>query len=370
MRRVLQITPGDVEFGGVEMLLMNQLKAVDSDRLVYDFWIPGKIKNRSFAVNVLNCGSKIYENNLEKKGKIYYWLFWKKINGFLMDCDYDTVQITTGSVLTMSICLFAMKRNGIANRITYCQNSGSPYMSFGKKLINGTLKRYISKNASWLLYPSKDACFWGFGKEKNDGRYKMLFNAIDVDRFTYSEDYRTELRKSYNVKPDEYIVGNIGRFEKQKNHNFIVELFFQLKKRCPEARLLLIGNGSLEPEIKRKLADRGIFNTIFVDSTLECYKFYSMMDVFLFPSFYEGLGIVSVEAQCNGLPVVMSKGVPEEAIVLENIVRLDLREPIEKWVEKTIFCKRVDSNTAKTKLICSNYSIKELIEELYRIYDV
>jgi glycosyltransferase involved in cell wall biosynthesis len=173
-----------------------------------------------------------------------------------------------------------------------------------------------------------------FGNNKN---ISLIRNAIDVKKFSYAPSLRKKIRDELNIGGRTMVIGHVGRFSEPKNHPFLIEVFRRIAQKDESAKLLLIGVGRTEQKIrvlvdKYNLADR----VIFYGTSQNVHELYSAMDVFLFPSLFEGLGIVCIEAQCCGLCVVASDIIPKEIDIAWLVKRLALGDSPEHWAEAVI----------------------------------
>ena len=165
------------------------------------------------------------------------------------------------------------------------------------------------------------------------------------------------------------MIGNIGRLHEQKNQSFLIDVFYEIQKRKDNAILLIIGKGPLENELKEKVSNLGIDNKVyFLGNRKDIERIYQGMDVFVLPSLFEGLGIVAIEAQVSGLPVIASTGVAKEANITNNIRNIDLSEPIDVWVEA--ICKtKVNSRKSIEDIVRkSKFNIKNNVKFLQEFY--
>ena len=183
------------------------------------------------------------------------------------------------------------------------------------------LRPFSKKYATDYFACSELAGRWLFGdKTFEQGKVTIINNAIDLDKFKYDEKVRKEKRKELNINDDTLVVGHIGRFVAQKNHTFLIDIFSELHKKEKNSILLLIGQGPLIGEIKQKVETLGISDSVkFLGQRDDVNELYNAMDLFLFPSLYEGLGMVLIEAQANGLPCIASTEVPKNARVSKKI---------------------------------------------------
>ena len=215
------------------------------------------------------------------------------------------------------------------------------------------LRPFSKKYATHYFACTEHAGRWLFGnKAFDDGKVFIVNNGINIDSYIFNEKTRKEKRNELNIKDTDIIIGHIGRFMKQKNHEFLIDVFKELYKENSNYKLMLIGQGPLQDEIKQKVKDLCIEEAVvFLGQKSDANKYYQAMDLFLFPSLYEGLGMVFVEAQVSGLPSIASTEVPLIAKVSDKAVFIGLDEPIEKWVKiinKNInYSRNVDINRIK-----------------------
>lgn len=193
----------------------------------------------------------------------------------------------------------------------------------------------------------------------------VIRNGINFSRFRNIPKSKEEIRKENNIPEDAYVIGQIGRFAYQKNPEFTVEVFNELLKINDKAHLVLIGRGKQENELRKMASDLGIEDRVHIlvgrDDVPELLK---AMDVFIFPSRFEGLGIVLIEAQVSGLPCVTSDNIPFEAYQSKNITRLSLDAPKEEWIEALLNPK---GNIERYGDI-NNYDMKKEIKNLENLY--
>ena len=200
-------------------------------------------------------------------------------------------------------------------------------------------------------------------------KYELLGNGIDVSRFEFNEVQRKELRKKYNIKDDEIVVGHIGRFYPVKNHNFIIDIFNDVVKKNNKFKLVLVGDGDLFDEIQFKVKKNNLEkNVIFLDTTDEVNKYYQIFDLFILPSKSEGLGLVTIEAQCSGLDCIVSTGVPKD-VNINNKVKFISLEDKKLWIN-SILKSKIENNRSygKEMLMKSEYNIYNTVNRLDEIY--
>ena len=206
-------------------------------------------------------------------------------------------------------------------------------------------------------------------KEINKGNVYILNNAIDLDKYKYSKKIRDKKREELGIKENAFVIGHIGRFVKQKNHEFIIDVFNEIHKENKNAILLLVGQGPLMDEMKEKVKGLKLTRCVkFLGQRNDANELYQAFDVFFFPSLYEGLGMVAIEAQVSGLPCVVSTEVPSIAKVTDCLEFLELEDTINTW-KNTILDKLNEKRKSHIEEVRkAGYDIKEEVKKLEKKY--
>ena len=219
-----------------------------------------------------------------------------------------------------------------------------------------------------MLACSRPAAEWLFGKE-NINNVDIIYNGINLSKYYYNSNSRSILREKYNIDNNCILLGHVGRFVYVKNHTFLIDLIDVISKEKNNYKLMLVGDGELKEKIKnneneKKLSD----NVIFVDSNSNVNEYYSAFDLFLFPSKFEGLGIVLIEAQSSGLKCIVSDAIPCEAIVSKNVDVCPLS--VDIWIDKILSCEvnEVDRKNQKYDDSIKAYDIKITSDTITKIY--
>lgn len=240
----------------------------------------------------------------------------------------------------------------------------------GKHKFENILFRPILNICTWkFLACSKKAEKWLFGKNKKS---IIINNGIDTNRFKFDNLKRNQIRKKFNIK-DEIVIGHIGRFTEQKNHEFLIDIFYEFLKDNPNSKLLLLGTGNLIDIIKKKCKDKGIIqNVIFANVVENTEDYYSAFDIFVLPSIYEGLPVVGIEAQASGLPCLFSENIDNQVLLTDGAKLVSLNASLKEWCKNIIEClQKKDDRVDKNNIVAnSGYSIKSTIEALEKVYDV
>ena len=326
--RVLQII-GDVVGGGVEQVILNYYRHIDRNEVQFDFILHnGALK--SYVDNIESLGGKVYKITPYKSNPVKTVLEMYKI----MKGNYQIVHSNMNALSVFP--LFAAYLAGVPVRILHNHSTDTkaePLRTFVKHLLRPFARLFA--NEYWAC--SKLAGEWMYGKQAvADGRVTIINNAIDLKQFAFDEVKRNKLRKELGLQ-DCFVIGHVGRFMKQKNHDFLVDIFAEVVKKQDNAKLLLIGDGPLREQIENKVKTLGLDEkVIFTGVRSDVADLYNAMDVFVLPSFYEGLPVVGVEVQANGLPFLCSSNVTREILISDRIELLKLEDGMKTWAEKIL----------------------------------
>lgn len=256
-------------------------------------------------------------------------------------------------------------------RLKTISHSHSTSSGKGLSAIVKNIMQYpIRYFADYFFACSKEAGEWLFGKKiLNKKNFFIFKNAIDTKKFIFSNETRHQIREKYNIS-NNFVIGHVGRFHPTKNHEFLVEVFYEVYKNEPSAKLMLVGDGAEIEYIKEKSSKLGILNNIiFVGVSSDVPKLMQAMDAFVFPSLYEGLGIVVIEAQASGLFCVVADTIPKDTNISGIVEFISLNEPSTYWAGKILDLRNTYKRTnIVNELIQSGYDIKQTSYWLQRFY--
>lgn len=340
MTRVLHVV-GGMDRGGIETWLMHVLRATNRSRLAMDFLVqtarPCSYDDeaRALGAKMMPClrpaRPRAYARNLR--------LLLREHGPY--DVVHSHVHHFSGLVLRLA------RRAGVPVRIAHSHNDTTALDSGSSSLRQAYLRlmaRWIDRHATAGLAASRQAAASLFGPAwESEARWRIHSYGLDLTPFRAPVD-RDAVRAELGISGDAFVVGHVGRFVDQKNHRFLIEVAAEVVRREPRMRLLLVGEGELRPEIERLVARLGLSDrTILAGVRPDVPRLMrGAMDVFAFPSRFEGLGLVLVEAQAAGLPCVISDVIPDEADVVPGLVhRLALSSPASAWAETLLDARRV-----------------------------
>lgn len=319
-KRVLQISTSPLQYDGLSKVILSLIDHTSRENCQIDILLAnGGIKEEKEELDKRNI--KYYQGPFREKNTLKYFIYLIKL---LKKRKYDVVHVH-GNSATMAIEAIAMKICKVPLRITHSHNTVTAH-----PLMHALLKPILNFCVNAPVACGHDAGAYIYSKE-----FKVIPNCINVSEFKFDIDKREGYRKKLNVK-DEFLIGNVGRFTFQKNHEFMIEGFAKIKKKIPDALLLLIGSGELVEDIKLKAEKLGLKNNIiFLGNSDEVNCYLSAMDVYILPSRYEGLSVSAIEAQASGLECIMSDKISTETKKTDKCVFLSI-DNSDNWAESII----------------------------------
>lgn len=330
MTRVLQVVT-HMNRGGLETMLMNYYRSIDRERVQFDF-LTHRPYDGDYGEEIKRLGGRIFHlpvlNPVSPSYKKALHLFFRE------HPEYQVVHVHQDCL--SGIILKAAQQEHVAVRLAH-SHSASQDKNL-KYLVKLLLKPMIPKYATGLFACGNEAGEWMFG----DAPFQILRNAIDAKRYRFDAGKRAEMRRLLGIGADEILVGHVGRFSPTKNHKFLIEIFDALQRKVP-ARLLLVGDnkGDIAKHIAQKVENLEIKEkVIFTGVRSDVSDLMQAMDVFVFPSNYEGLPVTMVEAQAAGLPCLISDKVPIECKMTDLVQQIPLAEGAEVWAKRAIAAAR------------------------------
>ena len=349
-----------MSYGGIETYIMNLYRNINRNKIQFDFLVNDE---GTFDEEIKTLGGKIY--NLPHLGTVNAHTYTKNLDNFFKEHkEYQIVHSHYGQVT--GIILEVAKKNNVKIRIAHSHSIKIPKVNILVTLYKRYLQTKILRNSNLLLSCSEEASKFLYKKKYKDAI--ILKNGISTERFIFNNGYRTLLRKDLKIDEKTTVIGNVGRFEHPKNHSFLIDIFYEYQLKNKDSKLILFGVGTLLDIIKNKVKELGIEDkVIFMGAIKEVNRFYSVMDIFLFPSIHEGLGIALVEAQTNGLPCYASDSIPKEANPTGRVKFISLKENSKCWANILLNAKNKRYD-ALNKIILEGYDIKDVANKLQKIY--
>lgn len=372
--KVLQVTIGDGSYGGVASFLYSYYSYIDHKRVLFDFLYCGENSMRSkMNTNVL-MDSKITTFHIMKgnnNGIKEYTKLWKALKAYFDKNSYDIVHVNTSNIYVSACVAYVLKGRSVMIAHSHNTKATIQYGSSAKRLVKVAVKipcrKYIIKKADYYFACSKAAGENLFGKKAlNSERFKVINNAINVSKYAYNPEVRNRIRKN-----NKFVFGHVGRLTKQKNPEFLIELFAEIHKLKTNTELWMVGEGEMQEEIENMIRNFGLEDSVVMwGRRNDVADLMQAMDMFLLPSLYEGLSIVAVEAQAAGLPMVASDSISMEHDVSGLVRFLPLKAGVKVWAEKIsdYMIELPARRDMRSELESEGYEINQAAQWLEKFY--
>lgn len=358
--RVLQIL-GIVANGGVEAVIMNYYRNIDKSKIQFDFVVHNDA-DENYINEVLDMGAKVYKVTPYNKN---IFKFMYEIYRIIKSNQYQIVHSNMNAL--SGFVLLPAYLAGAKIRILHNHTTDSKEEKI-RSLIKRLLRPFAKLFANQYWACSKLAAEWMYGRNAlTNGKVTIINNAINLKKFKFNKEKREQLRKELCLEKC-FVIGHVGRFMKQKNHEFLIDIFNEVLKQKENTRLLLIGDGKLKLQIEEKVKKLGIEKAvIFLGNRNDVPDLYNAMDVFVLPSLYEGLPVVGVEVQANGLSFICSDKVTDEILLTDNIKLLSLQQSKIEWCDAILNAERKEIANNEDRLL-KNFDIKSESRKLEKLY--
>jgi len=356
--RVLQVF-GRTDRGGAETLMMNVYRNIDRSKVQFDF--ANHTEDRcAFDEEIESLGGSIFHVPKYKVFNHYEYVSkWKE----LFEKNKGRWDIVHGHIFTTASIYLK-----IANEfeLTTIVHSHTSDLERGIKYIpKNLLKKNVKKFSDYLLSCSNEAGEWLFGKGSN---FIIFKNGIDIKKFNLDLMIRDNYRKKLFIE-NKLIIGNVARMNYEKNHEFLIDIFFEIQKKKPDSVLLLIGDGNLRKKIENKVKKYCIEDkVIFLGVVSNVNEIINAMDIFVFPSFYEGLPVTLIEAQANGLKCIVSDRITKEVKITNLVDFLPLEKGAKYWADFILNSIDYERKNRYDEIVKSGFDIKENTKWLENFY--
>lgn len=370
MVRVLQVVH-QMNRAGLETLLMRIYRNIDRNKVQFDFLVhtdqPGH-----YDEEIRDLGGKIVCIPVSPNNN--YLPYTKSLKRIILQngpyiCVHSHLLLLSGVILRVAYCANVPLR--IAHSHTTIDNKRN---GFCRHVYRWCMRRLIRHYATHMFAVSRPAGEWLFGNNCwQDSRVQILHNALDLKPYEVLCPDRLKLRKELDLPINGILLGHIGRFVKGKNHQKVLEIFNHLVKLQPTAHLILVGEGPTEGEVRSSIKSLGLQNQVsMLGVRSDIPKLLGALDLFLFPSLFEGLGIVLIEAQAAGVPCIVSNTVPFEADLGLGLVKfVPLSANSNVWARAALDSfnfSRLPWTTREKVLKQEGYDISELTLKLQGLY--
>lgn len=349
---------------GEETFIMNVFRNINHDKVMFDFLVTGEGKG-DFDDEIDSLGGKIFHIKLNRiSGKLKQLdnvnILRKRLCEF--NGEYDYFHIHTQHAMDAYLSTLAAKMAGIKHVIIHSHNASTIYST----KVHNVFKIFLDQMKITRFACGNDAGKWMFKTKK----FEIINNGIDLDNFLYTPQIRNKIRKKMGWE-GKFVVGHIGRFNLQKNHQFLIDAFYEFQKNKTDAILVLIGDGELRKEIERKVSSLNMEDKVqFLGVRDDVDKLYQALDLFVFPSLFEGLPVVLVETQAADLPCIISDTITNEVVINDNVTVLDLDSGSTVWASKIekIYSSNIERKDTSMMLTQAGYNIVDVAKRLENFY--
>lgn len=365
--RILEVFGEPIVNGGQESLVFNIIQNMDTTGLDINVLTLYYCENKRYEEIIEDMGGSIISFNLPfAPGKSRSNLC-KPLFKYLRSEKYDVLHIHSGSISVLALSAAVAKRAGIKKIFVHSHCAAE------RKTLRYRIVKLIM-SPLMILYPtdylacSQIAGEWKYPRAIVKNKMRILKNGVEIDKFVFDKKKRDIFRKQLGIENKDFVIGHVGRFSYQKNQEFLIELFEEVKKKEKNSKLLLIGNGETIEKIKGMVKRIGFEKDVFfIGNVNNVNDYLHIMDVFVLPSRYEGLPIVGVEAQAAGLPILVSANVSKELKITECVQYIDLKDKAD-WVQLICAQKGKDRVQTVEQIRSAGYDIKMTAKYLRKLY--
>lgn len=333
--RILVFAPLGV--GGVTSLMLDIQKSIDRSRLNFDYLVfHDQVEEQEHIA--LELGSKKIVATADNikfrtlRGLVRFF----RVRKVCKENNIKIFHFNYGSPIGF-FTLLAAKLGGVKWITFHSHNGGITNQGILVRIVGNICRPFLNLVVDDYWACSSLAASFSFPKKiVKRNKYRFIPNGISLEEFKYNETEREKVRKELSVE-NRFVVGHAGRFELVKNHKFLIDVFAKIREKQKNSILLLFGIGDHQNEIRKKVTSLGLDDYVrFCGASSEMSRMYQAMDVFIMPSFSEGLPVTGVEAQAAGLPIVFSDTITREVAVSPNVEYISLKESPDKWADSAL----------------------------------
>ena len=325
--RVLHVL-GSLDIGGAETMVMNILRSLDRSEILFDFAVPGNGEGY-YAGEIQALGGRIHPFTKRRES---FWKNHREFAAIIRKNNYKTIHFHTQNAFLTVLQIHAARKAGAQKIMVHSHNTRD--WREGKLLfLHKCFRKSLCKYSDIQLSCGKEAAQWLYGTKEG---IEIIPLPVDCDKFCYDEEAYARLRKEAGFA-NQTVYAHVGRFSEVKNHEFLIEIFKELKKIQKDAVLMLMGSGEGRPLAEAKVREYHLEDAVFfLGNVAKVYEKLKMADVFLFPSKYEGFPTVVLEAQAAGLPCYISDRITEDISVTDLVKRLSLEMSARAWATEIL----------------------------------
>ncbi|MCL2051083.1 MAG: glycosyltransferase family 1 protein [Lachnospiraceae bacterium] len=360
--RILHVF-ASVNRGGAESRTMDLYRNLDREKVQFDFLVNNK-EIGHYEEEIIKMGGRVFR--IPRFQIFNYFSYRKAVRNFFR--EHQEFSVVQGHMTSSAaIYLPLAKKANVPMTIAHSRNAGvDPGL---KGFLTKIMELGVSRKADYLFACSRLAGIAVFGKAAwEKGRVVFIPNAIDVRKFGYNNEIRVKLRESLGLD-GKFTIGHVGRFDFQKNHDFLLKIFYEIAKNDHEAYLLLVGDGQGKAEFLQKAAQLGLSPKIICTGRVDNpHEYYQAMDYFVFPSHFEGLPGAVLEAQASGLKCLISDTIADEVKITALVSAMNINEEAKKWADYVLANKDYERKSGSFKLAKAGFDATIQAEKMQSFY--
>lgn len=329
-----------------------------------------------FGIHYIVFGNEIgaYEDELEASGcvihhfdppKKNHYKYYRRLKELIQKEKYDVIHCHT--MFSSGWAVLAGYKCNVPKRISHSHTvKGFEQRGFVKNLYENTMRKIIQKYSTDYIGCGKSAGEWLFGKAFFQQYGRIIFNGIDLKHFRFNSDIRKNIRSQYQLD-DSFVIGHVGHLAEVKNQSFLIRLLPSVLEEKPNAKLLLLGDGNDRNKLEGLVQSLGLEqHVIFTGNVNNVGEYMSAMDLFVFPSLYEGMPLALVEAQTSGLPCIISNKIPNDAVQTDLVKKLALDS--EMWINAITNSVPTDRLSYYKTMFDLGFDTSVMLDKIYKLY--
>lgn len=365
MKKVLEVFGEPIISGGQEAFVNNVIENIDMKNLHIDLFSPYYCDNKLYKKNIESRGGKVFTAGLNFRPGSSRFNIKKPLIKVLKDRKYDIVHVHSGSISVLSIVAKIAKQNGVKTIIVH-SHSPVERKTLKHRLVKLWFYRILTTCPTYYLACSLNAAQCKFPL-KVLSKTKFIKNGIKLDKYKFNLEKRIKIREMLQLDEDDFLIGHVGRFSREKNHEFLLNVVEKLVIEGIKVKAILIGDGELKTQIEYLVREKKLNKyVIFTGNITNVDEYMQAMDCFVLPSLYEGMPFVGIEAQASGMPIIVSDGVSQELKITKSVQFEKLET--DRWVRKIIEVQKLERVDNILELKKAGFDIIQTTDILRKIY--
>lgn len=361
MTKILQIV-ASLRIGGAEKVARDIGLFLDPSKYEVHYVVFGN-EVGDYEGELIDRGCRVFHLPSPQKS---YFAYMQNLRALMQEYQYVAVHAHT--MFNIGWVMLAAKQCGVPIRIAHAHSALVNGHGLKKQVYEAVMRQMILKNATDLVACGHAAGIRLYGEHAYEKRGQCILNGIQTEAFAYREDKRNQIREMLDLQ-ESFVIGHVGHMAKVKNQSFLLRLMPEILKRKPNARLLMLGEGEDRPLLERLILELGLREHVILTGNVRNVADYlCAMDVFAFPSLFEGMPLSILEVQANGLPCILSTGVPKDVFLTDLLEPLPLEQP-QQWVDAICSAERKESEKYAEFLKKQGFDTSAVMKRIRFIYE-